>query len=379
MRSPRPEARAAVRRVFYPQASADSLSLLVDCDEGYQEVVELDVALHTLLLVLCRKHILPWYGKLTSDRAFFHEMVSALRPVVHVVQQRTGAVDLAYVAPTAVLGVEHARVRVVDMVVGRSPRVLLQHLRQFRSATDALPKEGLPVNETAERYMLLSPHHGIVDDALDDAYLRATITALLESIQRDVPEGDPSFAPLEVVLVRDVLVFAMGAILTQVSRPQFLCMVMHSILDKAQSAYEARMVRRAAYPDHVDDVYSPAFRTQHGPSLSQARVEMDAVWRNTSMAAHKTEAHNSHGFRAPRAAEGPRDVTYHGPLFLDHGNAPALSAAHWGPAACPFALSLHPMFAMARPVRCLANAAKSHGVPTERCTIIPQPRHRSMR
>lgn len=377
MRSPRPEARAAVRRVFYPQASADSQSLLVDGDEGNERVVELDVALHTLLLVLCRKHILPWYGKMTSDRAFFLELVSALRPVVHVVQERTGAVDIVYAVPSAVLGVEHARAQVVDMLVGRSPRVLLQHLRQFRSAADALPKEGLLVSETAERYMLLSPHHGIVNGALDDAYLRATITALLESIQRDVPKGDPSFAPLEVVLVRDVLVFAMGAILTQVSRPQFLCMVMHNVLDKAQSAYEARMVRHAAYPDHVDDVYSPAFRAQHGPPLSQARVEMDAVRGNTRMAAHKTEAYRR-GCRAPCAAEGPCDVTYHGPLFLDHGNAPALSAAHWGSATCAFALCLHAMFAMARSVRCLADAAKSHGVPTERCTIIPRPRHRSM-
>ena len=377
MRSPRPEARAAVRRVFYPQASAGSLSLLVDGDEENEEVSELDVALHTLLLVLCRKHILPWYGKLTSDRAFFLEMVSALRPVVHVVQERTGAVDVVYAAPSAVLDVEHARAQVVDMLVGRSPRVLLQHLRQFRSATDALPKEGLLVSETAERYMLLSPHHGIVDGALNVAYLRATITALLESIQCDVPKGDPSFAPLEVVLVRDVLVFAMGAIMTQVSRPQFLCMAMHNVLDKAQSAYEARMVRRAAYPDHVDDVYSPAFRAQHGPPLSQARVEMDAVRGNTRMAAYKTEAY-SRGCRAPCAAEGPCDVTYHGPLFPDLGNAPALSAAHWGSATRAFALYLHAMFTMARSVRCLADAAKSHGVPTERCTIIPRPRHCSM-
>ena len=239
-------AEGAARRFFgaRPAPEGQPISLILSTEEGSQEEYQLNTALYTLLFVICRKHIVPWYGKLTSDREFFMELVEILRPMIHVLQRRTGAIH-ASVQGIVPGQCDKARKRVVDTMVNRTPCVLVQHLHQFRIATalqedqqDSLAKQ------VGDHYALLAPHSGLSHGKLDNVYLRTTITAFLESIQDDIPDTEERLSDLEMVLVRDILVLVTNNVLATVSQPSVLCRAAHGVLDKLDVWTEPDWVRQ---------------------------------------------------------------------------------------------------------------------------------------
>lgn len=222
-----PGPRAAYRRHLFPQlAATDPVPPLLAASPG-AVLTPLDEALYDLLFRACRQCILPWYAPMSQDREALHALVLMVRPLVHEVQSRTGALPLALVHPHERDTCLARRARVARTLCERVPRIVLQHMRQYHMASET--RAGV-----ADAYALLGAHPGIVEGRVSDAYLRASIESCLASLRVAHAKDPAAFSELDELLVRDVLVYALRASFAALS-PAALCMAAHRALDRMRT------------------------------------------------------------------------------------------------------------------------------------------------
>lgn len=219
-----PPRRAAYRRHLFPQLAAGDPVPPFLYAPADAPLTSLDEALYELLFRACRQCILPWYAPLSQDREALHALVLMVRPLVHEVQARTGAVPLALMSGRERDACLARRARVAHTLCERVPLILLQHMRQFHVASDT--RLG-----AARAYVLLGAHPGIVDGRVSDTYLRASLAPCLASLRAAAHADDPAaFSELDELLVRDLLVYALRTSFAALS-PGALCIAAHRALD----------------------------------------------------------------------------------------------------------------------------------------------------
>lgn len=243
------------RRILYPGLNDNPPRILATL--GTEKV---DVHLYTLLALICRGFIAPWYSKISRDRAFFLEVV---RVTSHVFRQ----LEFRLVNNDGLEGNvdAHLNTKKIDkirFIFDTLPRILERHIQDFRTASSRSKSaysagvhrhNGLSNLEVyfhsiqSHAAINLSPPCETSPDerlppAIDADYLRAVIDALLEQL---LPKED-FIAETERSVVREVIVgIVLDGIFRKVAQPWFIYGLVTKQLD-----------RRTA--DSKDDVYQAA-------------------------------------------------------------------------------------------------------------------------
>ncbi|WFD36010.1 UDP-glucose--hexose-1-phosphate uridylyltransferase [Malassezia cuniculi] len=238
------------RRFLFPDLAHNApIPPLLLCAESSA----LDDEMYRLVFVVCQRFIVPWYGNFTGDRQLFSQVMQVVRTFTHQSQVRLGSIRTYTSGADTALGARAARTRVLYTVGERLPRILLQHVRNYRQARH-MARLSACVGSAGifEKYYLdLCPTAGvppITDEyTLSDVYLAAGASAFLRQLSHTYC-GVPGLriSHVENLLVRDIIVHISRTVLESVA-PWKLAAAMHGALDRRAQAATTSKVRGAAH------------------------------------------------------------------------------------------------------------------------------------
>lgn len=180
---------AQLRRLFYPlktkqvqddDARAQIPPLLPFTSERQAEQwADADIEVQLLLAQIVRQTILPWYGRITSDRDFIVEIVDAIR----------SALRIAFCASTVPVDTTGTCSALSRLLVEEVPVLLITHYQEFRRASDIHPSVARSKGTltAAQIYLASNPHPALTlsqDGRLkvSEAYLDLLCRNLLHTL-----------------------------------------------------------------------------------------------------------------------------------------------------------------------------------------------------
>ena len=233
------------RRLFYPSANEGSPPRIL-ASSGTEQ---LDVQLYTLLALICRGFISPWYAKISRERTFFLEIVRVSRHVFRQLEARL-----------VNLGHDDQQIDKLHFLCTSIPRILERHIQDYRMAKERCnsayaagsPKgDSYGISDFEAYFHSLQPHVAIrtsslrldsvsidtessekVPAYLNADYLRAAIEALLRNF---LPPEDYQ-AETERYVIREVILgIILAGIFNKVAQPWFLFDLIAKVLDRVQA------------------------------------------------------------------------------------------------------------------------------------------------
>lgn len=209
----------------------------------------LDAQLYDLLALIVRGFILPWYTRISKERAFPLE-------VVRIVGCVLGRLETKLVG-----GEDDTAVDLVGIIAVSLPSILERHIRDYREAKlmeDSAYGAGAGPSATASlkitqfqaAFHSLQPHAGIYPSGrhgsgesesqpeklpsyIKGDYLRAVVDALLKEV---LPEEDYA-AETERTVVREVIIgIILAGVLNKVSQPWFIHQLVIKLLPSPSKA-----------------------------------------------------------------------------------------------------------------------------------------------
>ena len=278
------------RRLFFPHAAERPPRILAT--PGTEA---LDAQLYSLLALICRGFITPWYSKISRDRAFFLEIVRIASGVFRRIEAKLVIVPGVSSQEASHDGEGHAEtveeggdrdaasngappVDIVRLVFASLPRVLERHVRDYRRAEEEVANASaygagvrlpghqsntlgsapdplmMPISPLEALFHSLQPHAAVASSPVFSAhlaemgegarsaeklppcvnadYVRALVEALLKEF---LPEEDYT-AETERSVVREVIVgIILAGVFNKVAQPWFIYSLVAKTLERKQT------------------------------------------------------------------------------------------------------------------------------------------------
>lgn len=227
---------------------------------------EVDAQLYTLLALVCRGFVTPWYSKISRDRAFFLEIVRIASHVFRQLELRLveNLETDEYLKPD----VPAEKIDKIRLVFQTLPKIFERHILDFQTAkarTKSAYTAGTQGHDglsSIENYFhSLQPHVAInsvppnetspderLPATINADYVRAAIDALLEQL---LPKEDFN-AETERSVVREVIVgIILDGVFRKVAQPWFIYGLIAKLLDSEKRTKAAKS--EAKKGDHVGE------------------------------------------------------------------------------------------------------------------------------